>query len=36
VNNPRRIVSSAMKAVMEIVLEDLKAAAGAAAARVHK
>jgi DNA-binding transcriptional LysR family regulator len=36
VNNPRRIVSSAMKAVVEIISEDLRAAADAAAALVRK
>lgn len=36
ISNPRRVVSSAMKAVIDIVAEDLKAAAGAAAALVQR
>jgi LysR family transcriptional regulator, nitrogen assimilation regulatory protein len=35
-NNPRRVLSSAIKAVVEIVSEDLNAAAGAAAALVSR
>jgi LysR family nitrogen assimilation transcriptional regulator len=36
ISNPRRVVSSAMKAVIDIVAEDLKAAAAAAAALVQR
>jgi LysR family transcriptional regulator, nitrogen assimilation regulatory protein len=36
INNPRRVVSSAMKAAVEIIAEDLRTAAGAATALVRR